>query len=80
MSTPSVDDYGVQKLDFQESSKEVGRQYNVDGIEEEDGYQYNDEGVKVDGYTKNDKKDMTRMGKRQELMVRLPYIPRKKRC
>jgi hypothetical protein len=54
----------------QESLKEVSPQYNVDGVEDDEGYQYNHEGVQVDGYTKKDKGDMTRMGKKQELTVK----------
>ncbi len=69
MSTPSESSEYAQKDTAQESLKDVGRQYNVDGVEDDDGYQFNHEGVKIDGYTKKDKGDMTRMGKKQELMV-----------
>ena len=48
-------------------AKQVPSKYEIDGIEEEagDGSKYVDG---IDGHTKNDHRNMARMGKRQELM------------
>jgi hypothetical protein len=48
-------------------SNEVPSKYNLDGIDDDatDPNEYIDG---IDGYTKRDHRNMTRMGKRQELM------------
>jgi hypothetical protein len=75
-SDSSKEDYPIKNPVVEVSSlKDVSPQFNVDGVEDEDGYQFNHEGVKVDGYTKKDKNDMQRLGKKQELMVRLDRYP-----
>lgn len=75
-SDSSKEDYPIKNPVVEVNSlKDVSPQFNVDGVEDEDGYQFNHEGVKIDGYTKKDKNDMQRMGKKQELMVRLASYP-----
>lgn len=46
--------------------KEETAQYTIDGIE--DGDAVDDMGLRIEGFTKRDQRDMQRMGKRQELM------------
>lgn len=76
-SDSSKEDYPTKNPVVEVTSmKDVSREFNVDGVEDEDGYQFNHEGVKIDGYTKKDKNDMQRMGKKQELMVRLHNHPK----
>lgn len=53
------------------SLSEVSRGYNLDG-DDDDGF--NETESKRTGHTRNDQKDMSRMGKRQELIVSLHFL------
>lgn len=55
------------KTQVESSLSEISRRYNVDGIDDDDGFDEND--PRRRGHTRNDQKDMHRMGKRQELIV-----------
>lgn len=58
---------GNGKSPVNASLSEIGRRYNLDGIDDDDGF--NEADSRRRGHTKNDQRDMTRMGKRQELIV-----------
>ena len=59
---------GTGKSPINASLSEIGRRYNLDGIDDDDGF--NESDSRRRGHTKNDQRDMHRMGKRQELIVR----------
>ena len=61
------------KLQSQASLREVPGLFDVDGCD--DGSFDDSVNSSRKGFTKNDRKDMKRMGKRQELMVRYPADP-----
>lgn len=68
MSTSAdVPSYGSGKGPL-DSATEVPRRYDIDVVDDDLGLgDYHDRG---DGFTRYDQKDMRRMGKSQELMVR----------
>lgn len=68
MASPPVAN-GVRegKQHVETSLSEISRRFNVDGIDDDDGFDEND--PRRRGHTRNDQKDMHRMGKRQELIV-----------
>jgi hypothetical protein len=57
----------IRKKPANESSKEIPRKYELDGIDEDGCDDYH--GVRSHGFTRNDRRDMDRMGKVQELRV-----------
>ena len=59
------------------SMSEVSRRYNIDGLDDDDGYDETDSRRR--GHTRKDQKDMRRMGKRQELIVSSRAISARKR-
>lgn len=68
MASPPVANGAPQgKFQVESSLSEISRRFNVDGIDDDDGFDEND--PRRRGHTRNDQKDMHRMGKRQELIV-----------
>ena len=68
MASPPVANGAPQgKSQVESSLSEISRRYNVDGIDDDDGFDDND--PRRRGHTRNDQRDMHRMGKRQELIV-----------
>ena len=63
---------GNGKMPAQDSLREISRRYNVDGIDD-DGP--NVSALRRNEFTKLDRKDMNRMGKRQEFMVSQTLSP-----
>lgn len=55
------------------SLNEVSRGYNLGGDGDDDEV-FDETESKRTGHTRNDQKDMSRMGKRQELIVSLPFF------
>lgn len=67
MASPPVANGAPQgKSQVESSLSEISRRYNVDGIDDDDGFDDND--PRRRGHTRNDQRDMHRMGKRQELI------------
>ena len=68
MSTSAdIPGYGSGKSPM-DTATEVPKRYDIDGTDDDLGLDgYHDRG---DGFTRYDQKDMKRMGKNQELMVR----------
>lgn len=67
MSTATDLPHGQSKTPYQDSTV-VAAKYELDGVAE-DGSSDASQNQFGSGYTRNDQKDMHRMGKNQELMV-----------